>query len=175
MRPVAVLAGGKGTRLGYDGQKCLAPVAGRPFLDWKLDRLLMVGATELHLLVSYRADDVRDLVGDDWFGVPVTYHYDNGANRVHAHHCADLPFFHWLTYGDCLLDVPLVYRPWPYRYTNTEFADAGVMFCWGRSSRFAPRKTEARSYHLNTRADLAECEAYLRGAHEDLHRLGRTG
>ena len=33
-------------------------------------------------------------------------------------------------------------------------------------------ETEALPHHINDQTALAECEAYLRGAHEDLHRLG---
>lgn len=95
---VAVLCGGKGTRLG-EPIKCLAEVAGRPWMDWKLEQLEGLGATHVTLVVGpffsefyrrygprleYRLDaqtGIRDALGT-WNG--------------------------WWTMGDVLLDQPLV-------------------------------------------------------------------
>jgi hypothetical protein len=162
VKHVAILCGGKGTRLGYDGQKCLIETAGRPFLCWKLDQLADRGAEHFHLLVSYLAEEVRWVVRDDWHGIPVTYHYDIGANPIHAHHTANLPYFHWLTYGDSILDAPLVRRPFPYRYTNDEFLeDAGLMWCFGKSRLFVPRYTRETAWHVNTPDDWKKARANL--------------
>jgi hypothetical protein len=140
---------------------------GRPFLDWKLEQLAAAGATDLHLLVAHRQDEVRDWIGDVYADLPVTYHVDSGDGRRAAHRTADLPPVHWLTYGDCLLDVPLEHRPFPYRWANTEFRDAGVAYCWGRNERCASRWTASRSHHINDSAAYAECESFLKraGAH----------
>ena len=54
---VTVLCGGKGTRLGADRPKCLVEVAGRPFIEHKLDQLRQQGATAFQLAVGpYGAD-----------------------------------------------------------------------------------------------------------------------
>lgn len=161
MNPVAVLCGGQGTRLGYEGQKCLVPVAGRPFLHWKLDQLARNGATEFHLLVAHKAADVLAAVGTRWGWLRVYYHFDAGVGREAAHEQADLPHRHWLTYGDCLLDVPLVNAPVPFVYSNAEFDDAGVMLCWGPHTPSARLHTLEPSYHINTPADLEKTGAYL--------------
>ena len=58
-----VLAGGLGTRLrGVVGElpKCLAPVAGRPFLGWVLDNLELCGFGHIILSLGYGSDAVRD-------------------------------------------------------------------------------------------------------------------
>lgn len=66
MRPepidAAVLAGGLGTRLQgvlVDRPKVLAPVGGRPFLDWLLEWLTREGARRAVLCLGHRADAVR--------------------------------------------------------------------------------------------------------------------
>lgn len=164
-KPVAVLCGGKGIRLGWSGQKCLVPVKGRPFLGWKLDQLQALGATEIHLLLSYRASDVFDYVNiayPQW--CPIFTHEDDGTSRERAHKLAlpNLPYFHWLTYGDCLLDAPLVHRPFPYIYTNEEFLqDAGLMYCFGGLDFHVPRYTRSPSFHCNTPSDLERLSANL--------------
>lgn len=61
MREVVVLAGGFGTRLRdtvADCPKCLAPVAGRPFLDWQFEYLRRQGVGRVVLALGYRAEQV---------------------------------------------------------------------------------------------------------------------
>jgi len=53
-----VLCGGRGTRLSAlypDLPKALAPVAGRPFLDWQLDWLARAGINRIHLAAGHLA------------------------------------------------------------------------------------------------------------------------
>ncbi len=57
-----VLAGGKGTRLRSvvsDLPKCMAPVAGRPFLAWLLDDLREAGFDHIILSLGYRHEAVE--------------------------------------------------------------------------------------------------------------------
>jgi D-glycero-alpha-D-manno-heptose 1-phosphate guanylyltransferase len=61
-----VLAGGLGTRLRAAVPylpKPLAPVAGRPFLAWLLDRLAAEGIRHAVLAVGHQAEIVRDVMG----------------------------------------------------------------------------------------------------------------
>jgi MobA-like NTP transferase domain len=166
MKPVAVLCGGLGTRLGYEGQKCLVPVEGRPFLHWKLDQLIRHGASDIHLLVSYRAEDVWDSVTAREWDAQVRWHVDAGEGKWAAHDRAvddGLPFVHWVTYGDCLLDVPLKHSLYPYVYVNDEHpCDAGVIYTWGKAKKFLPKHTGARSFHVNTPEDLEVTRASVR-------------
>lgn len=56
---VAILCGGLGTRLGLvDKPKCLAEVAGRPFLEHLLELLHRHGAERVVLLTGHLADQV---------------------------------------------------------------------------------------------------------------------
>ena len=60
-----VLAGGMGTRLRSavaQLPKCLAPVAGRPFLAWLLDDLQEAGFDHIILSLGYRHEDVEEWV-----------------------------------------------------------------------------------------------------------------
>ncbi len=79
MKPVEeciVLAGGKGTRLRSvvsDVPKPLAPVAGRPFIAWLLDRLAAQGIRHTILATGYLAEKVETAVGQRWNGMDITY------------------------------------------------------------------------------------------------------
>jgi NDP-sugar pyrophosphorylase family protein len=60
--PALILAGGLGTRLRGvlpDLPKLLAPVDGRPFLRYLLDRLETAGVREVVLCTGHRADQIR--------------------------------------------------------------------------------------------------------------------
>ncbi len=65
--PALVLAGGLGTRLREvysDGPKCMAPVAGRPFLEYLLASLRSAGIKDVILCVGYKSDQVRRWIGN---------------------------------------------------------------------------------------------------------------
>lgn len=71
-----VLVGGLGTRLRAvvdDVPKPLAPVAGRPFLAWVLDRLARQGMKRVVLAAGYRAEMVREVIGTAWNGMGIEY------------------------------------------------------------------------------------------------------
>ena len=74
--PVAVLAGGLGTRLAaaVPGRpKILAPVRGRPLLDWLLSDLAAAGFRRVLLSLGHRADEVIEAAGDgSYWGLAVT-------------------------------------------------------------------------------------------------------
>ena len=72
-----ILAGGLGTRLRSSfatGPKSLAPVVGRPFLDYLLRWLQSSGFTEVVLCVGYKALQIqrRYQTGRDW-GLRISY------------------------------------------------------------------------------------------------------
>lgn len=114
MLPVAVLAGGLGTRLravtGADAPKALAPVAGRPFIDHKLLELRAEGASDVLLLVGHGAGEIRAHVrGGEAFGLRVDYLEDGptllGTGGAIARAIPRLGDRFWVTYGDTLLEV----------------------------------------------------------------------
>jgi CTP:molybdopterin cytidylyltransferase MocA len=55
----AVLAAGRGSRLGGDASKPLLEWRGRPLVSWALDAALASGLTPVLVVVGYRADEVR--------------------------------------------------------------------------------------------------------------------
>ncbi|HSD17986.1 MAG TPA: nucleotidyltransferase family protein [Thermomonas sp.] len=71
-----VLAGGFGTRLRGvvdDLPKPLAPVAGRPFLAWVLDRLAGGGMRRCILATGYLSDLIEQRIGTRWQGMDIAY------------------------------------------------------------------------------------------------------
>lgn len=71
-----VLAGGLGLRLRErvsNLPKVMAPVAGRPFLEYVLDRLIAGGVMDVILSVGYRAEAVRDHFGDTYRSATLDY------------------------------------------------------------------------------------------------------
>ena len=60
----AVLAAGRGSRLGGDASKPLLEWRGRPLVAWALDAALASGLAPVVVVVGYRADEVRAALGD---------------------------------------------------------------------------------------------------------------
>jgi NDP-sugar pyrophosphorylase family protein len=78
--PVAVLAGGRATRLGEiaaEQPKALVEVAGAPFIDHQLALLRDHGIERVVLLIGHLGDQIRDAVGDGArLGLEVEYAED---------------------------------------------------------------------------------------------------
>jgi D-glycero-alpha-D-manno-heptose 1-phosphate guanylyltransferase len=72
-----ILAGGLGTRLRAvlpDAPKVLAPVNGRPFLEYLVAQVRRAGCREIVLCVGYKAEMVEEYFGDgSRFGVRIRY------------------------------------------------------------------------------------------------------
>jgi len=107
-----VLAGGLGTRLKSvvpDLPKPMAPVAGRPFLAWVLDRLVASGFESAVLAVGYRHEAIRDHFGDNYRGLALRYSVEStplgtgGAIRLAADHVTAFPVF--VMNGDTFLEL----------------------------------------------------------------------
>jgi MurNAc alpha-1-phosphate uridylyltransferase len=115
MLPVAVLCGGKGTRIAHvagDLPKALVPVAGEPFLAHQLRWLRDEGVSEVVLLSGYGADAIRSFAGDGRsFGLAICYSDDGETPRGTAGAVKRaLPLLGdaFLTvYGDTLLSADL--------------------------------------------------------------------
>lgn len=76
-----ILAGGLGTRLRevYAGPKCLAPVAGRPFLDYVLRWLASQSVRNVVVCVGYKGSSVERYVGAGLkWGLRVAYSREEG-------------------------------------------------------------------------------------------------
>jgi NDP-sugar pyrophosphorylase family protein len=80
--PVAILAGGLGTRLGSRAgglPKPLVEVAGEPFLFHLMRRLAAAGARRLVLCVGHLGEEVERIVGSRRFGMDVAYSFDTAG------------------------------------------------------------------------------------------------
>lgn len=77
-----VLAGGLGTRLRSvvsDLPKPMAPVGGRPFLEYLLDFWIGEGVERFILAVGYRHEALVDHFGSDYRGIPIEYSIETEA------------------------------------------------------------------------------------------------
>lgn len=91
-----VLVGGLGTRLRAvvsDVPKPLAPVAGRPFLEWLLDELAGRGIHRAILATGYLSGAVESCIGFEWQGMQITYSVEDsplGTGGAIQQACAQL-------------------------------------------------------------------------------------
>lgn len=89
---VAILAGGLGTRLRsvvMDRPKVLADVGGQPFLIRWLDVLAAAGFGKVVLCTGYRAEQVRECLGENYGRLRLVYSvelspYGTGGALLHA-------------------------------------------------------------------------------------------
>ena len=83
-----VLAAGMGTRLRPltdDKPKALVAVNGTPLIEDVFDNLIDAGATELVVVVGYKAEQIIDRYGDGYRDVPITYaHQREQLGLAHA-------------------------------------------------------------------------------------------
>lgn len=119
-----VLVGGLGTRLRgvvADVPKPLAPVAGRPFLAWLLDRLAATGLRRVILATGHGAAQVEAAVGTAWGALQVDYSVEAeplgtggaialAASRVHGDGVHVLNGDTWLAYDPFALEAATVAR-----------------------------------------------------------------
>lgn len=150
MLPVAVLAGGLGTRArpltGDRLPKVLVPVAGRPFLDHKLDELASCGVERVVLLLGYGAALVRRHVGDGGdFGLSVTC-VDDGGRRLGTGGAVRaaldlLGDTFWVTYGDTLLTAPMAAVERRFLASGLD----GLMTVLHNRRRWGPSNTSVRN------------------------------
>lgn len=114
-----VLAGGFGTRLRGvvdDVPKPLAPVAGRPFLAWLLDRLAAGGIRRCILATGYLSELIEQRIGTRWQGMDIAYSLEPeplgtggairlAANRLHGDAAHVLNGDTWLEYDPAALEA----------------------------------------------------------------------
>jgi MurNAc alpha-1-phosphate uridylyltransferase len=111
MFPVAILAGGLGTRLHPATEKlpkALVRIGDRPFIHWQLALLAQQGITQVVLCIGHLGEQILAAVGDgDAFGLTVRYSFDGevllgtGGALRRALPMLGSPFF--VLYGDSYL------------------------------------------------------------------------
>jgi NDP-sugar pyrophosphorylase family protein len=113
MPPIAVLAGGLGTRLGAmttATPKALIEIAGKPFVAHQLELFARRGLREAVFCIGHFGGQIEDFVGDgSRFGL--TVRYSNDGETLRGTGGAILNALPWLgdeflvTYGDSYLDI----------------------------------------------------------------------
>ncbi len=112
MREAIILAGGFGTRLRSvvsDVPKPMAPVAGRPFLTYVLDRLKAQGYEHVVLATGYLHEKVEEYFGKEYNGLAVDYARElsplgTGGAIVNAlQHCTEASVT--VLNGDTMFDI----------------------------------------------------------------------
>ena len=109
---VVVLAGGKGTRLASavaDVPKPMAPVDGRPFLEYLFDFWAAHGASAFLLSTGYRSGVFERHFGQVYKGIPVHYAAEpsplgTGGGLAFAVRAFKPKKDFWICNGDTLLD-----------------------------------------------------------------------
>lgn len=126
MLPIAIIAGGLGTRLAPITEtvpKALVPVNGRPFIDHQLTLLRSNGITDVVLCLGYLGEMIEAYLGDgSRFGCSIAYSYDGPQRIGTAGALAKaLPLLgqrFFMTYGDSYLDCD-------YRSIEASFVHSG--------------------------------------------------
>jgi len=87
-----ILAAGRGKRLGSmtdSTNKCMLELAGRPVLEYNLDRAAELDVDEIVLVVGYRAEDIINRYGINYKGKRISYVIQwEQKGLVHAIECA---------------------------------------------------------------------------------------
>lgn len=165
--PVLLLAGGKATRLGSISQtvaKALVPVAGRPFIDYQLERLASHGIREVILCVGHFAEQIRNHVGNgSRFDLRVRYSEDGPTPRGTGGAVRNaLPLIGdgcWVLYGDSLLDVNYreVFAELPASalglmtvfHNQNRYDKSNVLFRNGRLVKYSKTETTPDMTHID--------------------------
>lgn len=131
MNDVMILAGGLGTRLSHvvtDTQKTMAPVAGKPFLSYLVNRLIDLGAGRIVFAVSYHHEQIRAYFGDEYRGAEIVYSVETtpmgtgGAIRQALSLCRTENVF--IFNGDTRFDAELAALEALHREKNAEITIA---------------------------------------------------
>ncbi len=116
MIQAVIMAGGKGTRLREitrdEIPKPMAPVAGKPILQWQIETLKKQGITDIILVIGHLGEKIRSYFGNgERCGVNIRYIGENEPLGT-AGALALLPPFlrgecFFLVFGDVLFDIDL--------------------------------------------------------------------
>jgi NDP-sugar pyrophosphorylase family protein len=168
MLPVAILAGGLGTRLRpltETTPKALLPICGEPFVAHQLRLLRRRGIERIVLCVGYLGEQIRDFVGDGQaFGLRADYSWDGsvplgtaGALRWALPRLGDAFF---VIYGDSYLLCE--YRAVQDAFLNSgkqalmtvvrndgQWDSSNVEFCEGRIIAYDKQRRTPRMCHID--------------------------
>jgi len=177
--PIAILAGGLGTRLWPATQrfpKALVPVRGRPFVDYQLDLLREQGAERVVFCVSYLGEMIEEHVGDGHDrGLEIAYVYDGpermGTAGAIASARPKLGERFAVTYGDSYLrcDLAAVERAFDrsgkaglmtvFRNAN-ELAPSNVLFSGGSIRAYDKAHPTPEMQHIDYGISMFESRVF---------------
>lgn len=110
-----IMAGGKGTRLrsvtGDELPKPMAPVAGKPILQWQIEALRRCGVTDILLITGYLGEKIEAFFGDgSTFGVRIRYYREQqplgtAGALVEVEELLESDFL--LVFGDTIFDISI--------------------------------------------------------------------
>lgn len=112
LREAVILAGGFGTRLSHvvsDVPKPMAPVYGKPFLTYLIDRLIDAGIRRVILATGYKHECIESYFGPSYRGTEIVYSqettplFTGGAIRKAAEQIQSEDFV--VLNGDTLFDI----------------------------------------------------------------------
>lgn len=186
----AVLAGGLGTRLRpltTRHPKTMAPISGRPFLDYLLCLLASRGLRRIVICLGYMGDEIVRSVGSGQrFGVEVRYSEDSPTGELAGTAGAirqALPALgeaFWIVNGDTYLDCDYgaMYRGWcdhrptallgVYRNANRIWPSNVELLASGRCL-YAKARPTARMRHIDAGLAIVSAAAFQR--HPDIAQL----
>ena len=144
-----VLAGGLATRLGPRTRrvaKSLIEIAGRPFVDWQLERLRRAGFQRVLLCIGHLGESIAQHVQDgSRFDLHVTYASDGprllGTAGALRHALDQLEATFLVTYGDSYL--PFDYAS-PLRDLDAHPDALGTMSVFKNAGRWDASNTAVR-------------------------------
>jgi dTDP-glucose pyrophosphorylase len=83
-----ILAAGRGSRLGEQTEeqtKCMLPMFGKPLIQYSLENAVRAGASEVAVVVGYRAEQIINRFGIEFEGVRIQYVFQHEPQGlVHA-------------------------------------------------------------------------------------------
>ena len=189
--PVAILAGGRATRLGplaADMPKAMIPVAGRPFVDHQLALLHRKGVRQVIFCVGHLGEQIQAHVGDGArYGLAVRYAYDGerllGTGGAVRRALPLLGPLCYVIYGDAYLDIDyaavLEYfldRPEPALMTvfhnGKRWDTSNVLFRDGRIVRYDKRQPDPEMTYIDYGASLYRAAALERIPPNEPYDLG---
>ena len=189
--PVAILAGGRATRLGAlaaDLPKALIPVAGRPFVDHQLALLKRNGVPQDRILRGAPRRSDRGAPGRrPQLGLEISYAYDGdrllGTGGALRRALPRLGSLCLVLYGDSYLDIDYGavlahFEPRPEPALMTVFRNAGrwdtsnVAFRDGQVVRYNKRQPDPEMAFIDYGANLFRAEALERIPPDEPYDLG---
>lgn len=110
-----IMAGGKGTRLraitNDEIPKPMAPIAGKPILQWQIEALRRGGVTDVILVVGHLGEKIEAFFGDGRdFGVNISYYREEqplGTAGALAELGERLKETFLLVFGDTVFDISI--------------------------------------------------------------------